>query len=459
MSGPRQLGMKVSGPPGKPTRARFVVLAFACVGAALAYLTRNAIAVAESTVRGDLGFTKEQSGWLMGAFFITYSLGQIPAAQVGRRLGSRQSLSLFAVLSSLGAVGSAFATGLGSAVLARGVQGIGQAGLVPLSTVIVSRWFPLTGRAFATGALASFMSAGGALCAWLTGLLLEALSPRVATGWNWRWTFLIFSVPGFIWAAWFWRWFRDEPKTHSSVNALELDLITGNVNAPDELAVAGVTASVQEATPWLSLISSPALWWLCTQQAFRSAGYVFFSSWFATYLQETRGVSISKSGFLSMLPLLALVAGSLAGGAVSDWLLRRTGSRNLARRWLSIIAMIASAGLIFWARTVQEALPAVLLISIGSFFAGTASPCAYALTIDMGGRHIGAINATMNMIGNFGALLFPLAAPWMLARFGNWDAVIGLFAGIYICAAACWMLLKTEGTMLDQALFKKGKEA
>src|SRR5436190_17680038 len=82
----------------RPTRARFGVLAWLCAAAALAYVSRNAIAVAESTVRSDLGLTKQQSGWLMSAFFFSYALCSIPAAQVGQRLGSRRALPLFATV-------------------------------------------------------------------------------------------------------------------------------------------------------------------------------------------------------------------------------------------------------------------------------------------------------------------------------------------------------------------------
>src|SRR5712691_8350856 len=132
-------------------------------------------------------------------------------------------------------------------------------------------------------------------------------------------------------------------------------------------------------TPWLALFSSPALWWLCGQQMFRAAGYMFFTSWFATYLQETRGVSIAKSGFLNMLPLIVVVAAGMVGGALSDWLLKRTASRDLARRWMSMLSLFACAGLIFWALVIEDALAAVLVISAGSFFAALASPCAYAM--------------------------------------------------------------------------------
>ena len=73
----------------KPTRTRFIVLAGICAGAALAYFTRNGVGPAESTIRAELGITKEQSGMLMSSFFWPYALCQIPAAMLAQRLGSR----------------------------------------------------------------------------------------------------------------------------------------------------------------------------------------------------------------------------------------------------------------------------------------------------------------------------------------------------------------------------------
>src|SRR5881409_3835159 len=304
----------------RPTRIRFLVLAWLCAAAALAYVSRNAIAVAESTVRSDLGLTKEQSGWLMSAFFFSYALCSIPAAQFGQRTGSRRALPFFATVWSAATAVTALMSGLGGFLAARIVQGVAQAGLFPTITVTIAKWFPLTGRAFATGALGSFMSVGGALCAWLTGVLLEAFEPRVAAGWNWRLTFLLFAVPGIVWALWFWWWFRDEPEEHRAVNQAELQLIREDQTTNGEPTLPPTRGGTYGAhalpTPWVALFSSPALWWLCGQQMFRAAGYIFFTSWFATYLQETRGVSIAHSGFLNMLPLIAVVAAGMVGGAL-----------------------------------------------------------------------------------------------------------------------------------------------
>lgn len=437
----------------RPTKTRFRVLGWICAAAALAYVSRNAIAVAESTVRSDLELTKQQSGWLMSAFFFSYALCSIPSAQVGQRGGSRRVLPLQAMVWSAATAATAFVGGLGGFLAARIVQGIAQAGLFPTITVTVAKWFPLTGRAFATGALGSFMSVGGALCAWLTGLLLEFFEPRVAAGWNWRLTFLLFALPGIVWAAGFWWWFRDEPHEHKDVNEGELQQIREGQSprsTPGPLPAG--TAEGTASTPWLALLSSPALWWLCGQQTFRAAGYMFFTSWFATYLQETRGISIALSGFLNMLPLIAVVAAGFAGGLLSDWLLKRTTRRDVARRWMSVVSLLTCAGLIFWALVIEHAVAAVLVISVGSFFAALAAPCAYAMTIDMGGSHVATVNATMNMMGNFGAWAFPIVVPWLLTRFGNWSAVLVVFGALYVAAALFWLLLKPEGTIVDQAL-------
>ena len=156
-----------------------------------------------------------------------------------------------------------------------------------------------------------------------------------------------------------------------------------------------------------------------------------------------------------MLPLIVVVVAGLVGGGFSDWLLKQTGRRDIARRWMSVGSLLACAGLIFLALTIEDALTAVLVISAGSFFAALASPCAYAMTIDMGGLHVATVNATMNMMGNFGAWAFPVVVPWLLARFGNWDAVLVVFGALYIVGALFWLLLKPEGTIVEQALCRE----
>ena len=443
-----------------PTHTRFIVLAGLCAAAALSYVSRNAIGVAESTVRADLGLTKEQSGWLMSAFFISYSVCQIPGAWVGQRFGARRALPAFAIVWSIATAATALG-GFVNVLAMRVVKGVSQAGLFPICTGVVAKWFPKTGQAFATGALGSFMSVGGAVGAALTGWLVVEI--------GWRWMFVLYSLPGLLWAAWFWGWFRETPSDHGAVNAAERELIEsarpltpalspdggeGDEAAEPPIARAGDCKSPAPPTPWLQLLTSPAMWCICGQQFFRAAGYMFFTSWFATYLQEARGVTILKSGFLTMLPLLAVVVGSLAGGVISDAVLKRTGSRRLARRGVAIISLGLCAVFTLSAYFFADALAAVLIISAGSFFAAVAGPCSYTITIDMGGEHVPTVNSVMNMTGNFGAMLFPLAVPLLLGKEQNWNIVLLTFGALYLGSALCWWLLKPDGSVFEQALVR-----
>jgi len=151
----------------RPTWTRYKALLFLCVSASLAYICRNSISVAESSIRTDLGLTKRETGWMMALFFLPYALAQIPSGWLSHRRGTRICLPAFAVLWSAATFLMGKANGLMLLASARIGQGISQAGIFPASTNTIAKWFPATERAFPGGALGSFMSLGGAVEMWL----------------------------------------------------------------------------------------------------------------------------------------------------------------------------------------------------------------------------------------------------------------------------------------------------
>ena len=224
--------------------------------------------------------------------------------RLGNVWGSRRAIPFFAVTWSLGTALMALAGGMPLLVASRVASGLAQAGLFPSCTLTIAKWFPDTVPRSANGALAGFMSLGGALGVAITGVML--------TRFGWRMTFAAYSTLGFVFAAIFYFWFRDTPSQHRWANQAERVLIQGG--EPPQF-----DASSGDA--W-GIYFSPATWWICGQQFCRAAGQIFFSSWFATYLQETRNVSVERSGFLNSLPLVGIVAGSFIGGRISDSILR-----------------------------------------------------------------------------------------------------------------------------------------
>ncbi|HUG71180.1 MAG TPA: MFS transporter [Pirellulaceae bacterium] len=450
---PATSGDPVSNDAAAPTKVRFAVSAWLAMAAVFAYLCRNSLVVAESDLRRDLGISEEQMGIILGpAFFWTYALAQIPTAWLGERFGSRKCLPAFAATWSVATAAIGLASGFGLLLASRIGNGVAQAGIFPCSTRTILLWNPQTGRALASGVLAASMSIGGAIGAALTGWMLGYMPAS--------YVFAIFALPGLLWAGGFWVWFRERPEEHASVNAAECAFIAEGRPASQSSGEAKFDAGM-----WFQLTTSPAAWLICGQQFFRAGGYAFFASWFATYLMETRGVSTAQSGFLTALPLIATVVGATLGGLTSDAIFRATGSLALSRKGLAGGSLTLCAGLVFSAFFVADPTAAVLVISCGAFLAASAGPCAYTVTMDMGGNNVASLFSTMNMIGNFGAGLMPWVVPrfktWieetpsLLARCdGNsWNAVLVLFAVTYVGAAICWGLLSTNGTVFDQSLF------
>jgi len=312
-------------------------------------------------------------------------------------------------------------------------MGGAQAGIFPCCTKAIGATFPKTQQAFASGALACCMSLGAALAPMITGQLLGPLT--------WRHIFMVYAVPGLLWAVLYWLLVRrpDGPQPAPEPSREE---------AEDWHAL----PPAQEASSHFrvgKLVTDPQMVLLCFQQFLRAGAMVFFYTWFARFLQETKGLSTRDAGELAFWPPFVGAFGGLCGGLLSDWLLRRTGNSRLARQGMTFAALVGCTGVAGAAYFVADPHLAVLLISIGTFCGMASGVSAYALAIAYGGRHVATVFATMNMSGNLGATVFPIAVGAIVASTGNWNYALLLFVLLFGAAAVCWVVLNPKGTLFD----------
>jgi ACS family D-galactonate transporter-like MFS transporter len=411
---------------GQPTSKRYRVLALLALAAAIAYAARNAVGVAESTIREDLGLSLRQSGWFMGTFFWSYAMLQVPGGWLAHRRGSRLAMVLFASGWSTAALCIGLAPGLWLLLTAQLVMGAAQAGIFPASCFSISHWIPLARRTLACGVLTMGMQVGAITAGFLTGPLIVLF--------GWRWVFVAYAVPGFLWAGSFLIRFCDNPADDPSVNDAELALIrTEQDQAKSEV--------VSAPTPWREIARNRAIWFLCGQQVCRAAGYMFFASWFPTFLQQTRGVSVEDSGYLQALVFAGTMTGCLLGGLLTDWIWRNTGNLRLSRSGVGATFLMGCALLIVAAWFVESTYVAVGLLALGALFAALAGPCAFSATIDIGGEHVPQVFGLMNMMGNFAAAACPILVAELFEWTSNWTLVLLVFAGIYFVGSCCWALV------------------
>lgn len=178
---------------------------------------------------------------------------------------------------------------------------------------------------------------------------------------------------------------------------------------------------------------------------------MFFASWFPTFLQQTRGVSIAQSGIMQSVVLAGALLGGLLGGILTDWLWRRTNNLWISRSGVGTLALGVCSALILCGWLVEDANFAIGLLALGVFFAQLAGPAMFAAVIDVSGSRVAQVLGAVNMTGNLAVAACPILVGFLFQWTANWNVVLILFAAIYLCGAICWALVDTRWVIFDRA--------
>ena len=398
------------------TSARYRVTAFAISLAALAYMQRVAISQAAPSIQADLGLDKDQIGQVFGAFGLAYALFEIPNGLLGDRLGVRSTLTRIVILWSVFTALTGAAWSFASMWVARFLFGAGEAGCFPNLTRMLSTWLPRRSRLRAQALMWACSRWAGAF----TPLLVLAL-----VQWQgWRWAFVVLAVLGFVWAAVFFRWFRDDPALHPAVNAEELELLR-------ESRV--LTTQEGDARWYHALLKRQVLLLLLQYFCFSFVWY-FYVTWLPTYLREGRHVSATEAATLSTLPLLLGGIGSLVAGYAAA---------RIRRRNIAVFGFVMSGVLLFFVTRIDSTPVAMLAMGLASFCSDLTMPISWNACVEIGRRNTATLSGTMNMFGNFAGFVGPVVGGKLLAHTADsWDLLLYLMAGASLLAAACWVFLE-----------------
>ena len=126
----------------RPSRARLIVVIFAIALAVIQYIDRVAISQAAPAISKDLALSKEQMGWVFGAFTLAYALFEIPTGYMGDRIGARRVLLRVVLWWSFFTAATGWVWNWLSLVVTRFLFGAGEAGCFPNLTNAFNRWLP-----------------------------------------------------------------------------------------------------------------------------------------------------------------------------------------------------------------------------------------------------------------------------------------------------------------------------
>jgi MFS family permease len=421
--------------PIPQSRVRYGVLLFASALAVITYVDRVCISQAAPMIQADLGLDKIQMGYAFTAFGIAYALFEIPGGWLGDRIGPRSVLMRVVSLWSVFTIATGWAWNLASLVVFRFCFGAGEAGCFPNITKAFTLWFPQFERVRAQGILWLSARWGGAFTPLLVGWLLAGGGEgRPGLGLHYKWVFAFFGVLGIVWAVLFYRWFRDRPADHPAVNAGELAHI-GECDPPGG-----------HSMPWRQLFASRTVWMLWLQYLFMSYAWYFYITWFPTYLKEQfSSLTEMQRALLACVPLFCGGIGSFLSGVLSAKMDAWLGSIAKTRRILGVAGMGCAGVLLLVSLQFSHPFLSVMAVGFASLMSDLSMPASWGACMDVGGKHTGALSGSMNMAGQIGGAIAPMAVPLVLAATGNqWSVNITLFAIAYFLGAICWAFVNSD---------------
>src|SRR5262245_15895558 len=417
------------------SRVRFQVLGLAVLLSAITYFDRICISLTAPMMMKDLDLTPFKMSLVFSSFTLAYAIFEIPTGAWGDRYGTRLVLTRIVLWWSAFTVFTAGAFSYVSLLAIRFLFGAGEAGAWPNAARTFSRWFPVTERGTAQGIFFMGAHLGGAVTPFLVTSMLAFM--------HWRSVFLIFGTVGFVWAAvWYW-WFRDDPEQHRAVSQAELEHI--------QLGRGASHSHHLDRAGWKRILTNRSLLALCAAYLTQSYGFYFFITWLPTYLKNARGFTSTTLGVVAGLPLLMSVLADFLGGDTTDRLTRRFGLR-IGRCGVGGVSLFLASVLLIAGTAIDNNFFGVALISLGLAFSNFLLGASWSSCIDMAGSHAGVVSACMNTAGQVGGFLSPIVAALIVDRYASWSAPLYVCGILYFFGALCWWFIDPRKPIIKPAM-------
>jgi MFS transporter, ACS family, D-galactonate transporter len=416
----------------QPTRVRFTILAAVFVNVVINYMDRSNISIAGPIISDELKLTTVQLGLIFSAFGWTYATLQIPGGILADRFGPRILYAVTLIMWSVATLLQGFAKGFGALFGLRLATGAFEAPSYPTNNRIVTTWFPDNERASAIAMYTSGQYIG-----------LAFLAPALTTieqYAGWKGLFIITGLVGIVWGI-TWYFFYRDPAEHVRANKAELDYIEkggGLINKKN----AGDKINDTPKFQWSNLkevFIHRKLWGIYIGQFAIGGTLWFFLTWFPTYLVKYRGLNFLQSGFLASAPFLAAFAGILLSGFLSDYMVRKNVSLDIARKVPVVTGLLLSMSIVGANYVNSPAL--IIFFMCVSFFGNGFASITWIFVSTLAPKHlVGLTGGVFNCIGNLSGIIVPIVIGY-LASGGHFAPALIFVACLGLAGALSYIFL------------------
>ena len=379
------------------------------------YIDRQVLGILKPVLKQELGWDEADYGLVVWAFQAAYALMMPITGRIIDRIGTRLGYTIAVIVWSVAAMAHAAARSAFGFGIARFALGLGEAANFPAAIRATADWFPKRERALATGIFNSGSNVGA--------IVAPLVVPWLTITYGWREAFLVTGALGFLWVV-AWLLLYREPEEHPRLAASELALIRSD-QQPE----------ASERIPYARLLRTRQAWAFLLGKFLTDPVWWFYLYWLPGFLNEQYKVDLIHLGPPLIAVYLAADGGSILGGWISSWLLKRGASVNRARKTAMFLCAASVTSAIFVSRAGDNLWLAVILVAIAASAHQGWSANLFTLTSDLFPRR--AVASVVGLGGMGGAIGGMLIAPAV----GYWLTWSGGTYGPLFVIAGCMYLI------------------
>jgi sugar phosphate permease len=421
--------------PRRIARIQIVAVTILSIAGVVNYIDRGSLAIANTTIRADLGISATRMGALLSIFSLAYAFSQLPMGLLLDRFGERRILGAAMFLWSLTQAATGLVRSFTTFVVARIALALGESPFVVAAVKTINDWFDVRDRATPMGVVNSATTLG------------QAIAPPILTvtmlAFGWRGMFMLIGIPGILLSIAWYIFYRDRNKV--SLDRLEMAYL--------EASGPRTQLSNVSFSQWLSLFRLRTVWGMML--GFGGINYTvwLYMSWMPNYLEAAHHVSIAATGVLAIIPFLCGAAGVLLSGIIADFLIRDGVPPIRAHKILLISGMTLSALSTLLVPQIPGATGAAFGIGTALFFTYIAGNSGWGLVQSMTPQGIVASVATIQNCGSFVCASFaPFITGWLLDRTHSFNLTLTICAMVSILGALCYLIVVKDPIRIAEPL-------
>ncbi|CAI8275744.1 MAG: Hexuronate transporter [Polaribacter sp. SA4-10] len=301
----------------KGLRWWIIILIF--IATVINYIDRTAFALLWPEMGKDLGMDNSDYAIMLNVFMATYAVGKFLSGKLYDKIGTRLGFTVSIIVWSLASAFHAFARGIITLSIFRGLLGLGEAGNWPGAVKSNGEWFPVKERAIAQGIFNSGASIGNVIAPFVIVYLYSAF--------GWKTTYIILGAVGLLWVIPWLFLNKSTPEKHPWVTQEERDLILADRIDKD----LSEDAKPSKSLSVFKILSYKQSWGVLMCRFFIEPIWWFFAGWMPIYLHNTFNLSIEEIAATMWISYLMAAVGSIVGGWFSGYLMK-TKSVDAARK-------------------------------------------------------------------------------------------------------------------------------